>query len=126
MREMLNRLIAVLPALILGGCLQTLATDINDLQSVQVTYLGEEKEERIISASKDPDTMQSLKSWLQENKSGWKRYYVTEPVGKILVSSDNFNLNIGSDWVIARYQSKTNKVIQLVKDIEFNEFAFLY
>ena len=51
---------------------------------------------------------------------------MTEPVGKILVSSDNFNLNIGSDWVIAKYQSKTNKVIQLVKDIEFNEFAFLY
>ena len=121
-----NRLIVVLPALILGGCLRTLATDINDLQSVQVTYLGEEKQERTISASKDPDTMQSLKSWLQENKSGWKRYYVTEPVGKISVSSDNFNLNIGSDWVIARYQSKTNKVIQLVKDIEFNEFAFLY
>ena len=121
---MKNRLVVVLIVFFLFSCEQTIEIDMKGLQSATVTY-KDEKPSKTISNTTNAEVWQSLVNWLSENRSGWERYYVTEPVGDLLVSAGKYRLNIGVSSVILKYQTEKNEIVQLIKDIETNEFLFL-
>ena len=121
---MKSRLVVLLIAFVLEGCEQTIVIDIKSFESATVTYI-DEKPSKTISNTTNSEASLSLLVWFSENRSGWERYYITEPVGDLLVSVGKYRLNIGVSSVILKYRTEKNEIVQLIKDIEANEFLFL-
>ena len=108
---------------ILVGCSPTPKVQVDKLSSITVFYTDAENQTQFIDFDSDSSELASLKTWLQENKKGWKNYLATPSVGDMTITSQGVSLTIGNDWIVMREGGGTDKVRQLHKTITASDLA---
>jgi len=106
---------------LLASCSPKPKVQADDLANMTVFYTDSENQTQFVDFNADSAELASLKTWLEENKNGWKNYTITLPVGDITITSQGMSLTIGDDWLIMREGTGTDSVRQLEKKISTSD-----
>ena len=66
-----------------------------------------------------------ITEWIKKNRDGWESYYATAAIGKYVIQSTGFTLNIGREYAVLNYEYSPGKYKQLSKPVMAQAFDFI-
>ena len=115
-------LIAFLSTLALSGCSDYCFSS-HPIEVENITWIEVKK----VPSGGDLDTATAnsrqaqLAEWLEVNRCGWKKYYVTLPAAQVIISSADFSLYVQKNSVFLG-QSGETMLVKTLSDSEAKKF----
>lgn len=108
------------------SCSRSHSINLEKVLSIKVVYISETNQVEKKLYSEESAELAFLKLWLKNNTEGWQPFVGTQPGGGvILISGNEFWLNIGEGTAILGYKSGENEYTELIKDISYSDFNAL-
>jgi hypothetical protein len=104
----------------LSGCSNEHSIDTTNIGEVTILV-----EQELLTFQSGSPVHLKVKEWLNQNRDGWESYYATAAIGKYVIKSSVFTLNIGKEYAILNYEHSSGNYKQISKLITAQEFDFI-